>query len=109
MDFWERTKSCIKRLGTNQNEIARDIGVSTRTFRGWMSRLIMPNADQVFMLARVLKVDPEWLVFGTYRRSGNPSVDLPTGLHQQVAAKLSELNESQLKTINALIDEFKKS
>jgi len=108
MDFWSRTKQRIKEIGCTQDSVAKTIGVSIRTFRGWLTRETMPNADQVLLIARALKVNPEWLVFGTEHKSGLQSIELPTTLHHQVAAKLSGLNESQLKIINLMIDEWKK-
>ncbi len=108
MDFWVRTKQQIKDQNTTQDIIAQIIGVNVRTFQGWMSREIMPNADQVLLIARALKVNPEWLVFGTEHKSDSPSLDLPTALHHKVAAKLSGLNESQLTMINMMIDELQK-
>ncbi len=109
MDFWVRTKQQIKDQNTTQDIVAQIIGVNVRTFQGWMSREIMPNADQVLLIARALKVNPEWLVFGIEHKSGLQSIELPTTLHHQVAAKLSGLTESQLKMINLIIDELQKS
>jgi len=108
MSFWERTKDRIKEINTTQDAIAQIIKVSPRTFRGWMSREIMPNADQVQLIARALKVDPEWLIFGTQHKNESRSIDLPTALHRQTAARLSGLTESQLKMINLMIDELQK-
>jgi len=104
MDFWDRTKERIKDLDLTQDILANKIGVSSRTFRGWMSRKIMPKADQVLLIASHLKVNPEWLVFGSLSRSGETNLILPSLMHYQIANQLTTLKESQLKMLKSLID-----
>lgn len=64
MDFWERLKLTIKKENTTQEWVSSQIGRSFRTFRGWMSRKIMPPADDVVKIAEALHTTTEYLVTG---------------------------------------------
>jgi transcriptional regulator with XRE-family HTH domain len=64
METWDRIKLLITKQGTTQEAVALAIGVSPRTFRGWMSRRIMFNADQAVRIAKVLGTTVEYLVDG---------------------------------------------
>ena len=65
MDVFDRIKFEVKRNNTTQDWVAGKIGVSERTFRGWLSRKIMPNADQACAIAKALGVTVEYLVTGS--------------------------------------------
>jgi transcriptional regulator with XRE-family HTH domain len=85
MDFWDRLKVEVKRNNTTQDWIAGKIGVSGRTFRGWVSRKIMPNADQAHALAQALGVTVEYLV------TGSDSTDPWVREHRDLVEKLKRI------------------
>jgi transcriptional regulator with XRE-family HTH domain len=64
MLIWERIQSLIVANRTTQESVADDIGESPRTFRGWIQRKIMPNADQVYSIAKRFNTSVEYLVAG---------------------------------------------
>ncbi len=64
MTFWDRLKNQIRKENTTQEWVAGQIDVSYRTFRGWVSRKIMPNADQAVAIAKALNTTVEYLVSG---------------------------------------------
>ncbi len=70
MDFWTRLKTLIKKENTTQEWVASKINVSYRTFNGWISRKIIPNADQAVSIAKVLGTTVEYLVTGDIDDSG---------------------------------------
>ncbi len=45
------------------------MNVSYRTFNGWVTRKIMPNADQAVAIAEALDITVEYLVTGSLRKA----------------------------------------
>lgn len=68
MDFWDRTKREIKKQHTTQEWVATKAKINIPTFRGWITRRIMPNADQAVAIAEALDVSVEYLVTGHDRK-----------------------------------------
>jgi hypothetical protein len=64
MSFWENLKERISAEGTTQEWVSGKVGVHPVTFRRWVSKQIMPNADQAVIIARSLKTTVEYLVDG---------------------------------------------
>lgn len=64
MEFWNRVKDEIARQNTTQEWVAKKTNSNYRTFRGWVSREIMPNADQAVAIADALGTSVEYLVTG---------------------------------------------
>lgn len=69
MDFWARVKARIKAENTTQGWIAGKIGVQGDSFRRWMSKRIMPGADAVATMAKLLDTTVEELVEGDSGRA----------------------------------------
>ena len=92
MSFWTRLKERIKSEKTTQEWVATKIGVSHRTFRGWLSREIMPNADQVIAIARLLGTTPEFLVTGQDPEGTSPEL-------RAIVNKIKRLPKEQQKVI----------
>ncbi len=106
MTFWERLKNKIKEENTTQEWVANQIDVSYRTFRGWISRKIMPNADQAVLIAQILHTSVEYLVTGKHDDTFVPErlKDLVV-----IAAELPDNRiDDLLKIATAWVDESEK-
>jgi transcriptional regulator with XRE-family HTH domain len=96
----ERIKTARDALGMTQAELADACGISDKSVSAWeKSRSMSVAAPHLFKLARVLKVDPEWISTG----EGGP---LDT--QGQILAKLHDLPEEQKVAFLALLDTFTK-
>ena len=62
--FWNRVRTLIKLKAATQGQAAEACGVPYNTFRGWMSKCIIPPMDAAFNLALYLGVSVEFLVSG---------------------------------------------
>jgi transcriptional regulator with XRE-family HTH domain len=62
--FWGRVKTLIKKKGVTQSEAAKACGIPPETFRGWMSKHIIPTVFSAYDIARYLGVSLEYLVQG---------------------------------------------
>jgi len=97
-DYWGRLKNEIKKQNTTQEWVAGQIGVSYRTFRGWMYRKIMPNADQVVAIAEALDTTVEYLVTGK-----NPDTWQPPRRYADIVEGLEMLDNRDLETVRAMV------
>lgn len=90
MQFWERVKAEIKEQNTTQGWIAGQIPVPADLFRRWISKNIMPNADQAVAIAKALGTSVEALVTGmetpSEMRTGIPALRaiLVSGIPEQL-------------------------
>jgi len=64
MEFWERVKILVIKQNTKLSWVAETCGFNTRTFQGWITKEIMPNADQAYKIAKVLDTSVEYLITG---------------------------------------------
>ena len=62
--FWMRVKCLLKQKGITQAAAAKACGISFYTFRGWMSKGVIPVVSEAYILARYLGVSVEYLVSG---------------------------------------------
>jgi len=62
--FWKRVKVLIKEKEITQEVAAEACSRSLNTFRGWMSKGIIPPLEDAHELARFLGVSLEYLVSG---------------------------------------------
>jgi transcriptional regulator with XRE-family HTH domain len=106
--FWDRLKARIQTQNTTQEWVANIIGVPFGTFRKWMSRKTMPNADQAYSIAKTLDTTVEWLVGGEeglqYLR-GRPELS-PVRMSDssiKLANDISKLSDSDREELEALI------
>ena len=65
--FWKRVKLLLKEKGVTQAAAAKACGWSLNTFRGWMSKDIIPPLEDAFELAQFLNVSLEFLITGRKR------------------------------------------
>ena len=63
-DFWIRVKRLIKAHKMSQKAFAQYIGISIKTFTGWIYRNCIPDASRACVIAQSLGVTVEYLVMG---------------------------------------------
>lgn len=62
--FSERLSSLINRLDLNDAELSRRSGLPKNTISRYRNAESLPDASHLFSVARVLDVNPEWLITG---------------------------------------------
>jgi len=62
--FWKRVRTLLKKKKLTQAAAARACGRPLPTFKGWMSKNILPSLDSAFDLAKFLDVNLEYLITG---------------------------------------------
>ncbi len=60
----ERVTGARESIGLTTAQLARRVGVRTRTLASWEAGRSVPRANRLFMLAGVLDVTPAWLIGG---------------------------------------------
>ncbi|MDR1574396.1 MAG: helix-turn-helix domain-containing protein [Treponema sp.] len=63
-DFWSRVRFQKKKNKTTQRAIAKAIGISYNTFRGWIYKDIFPSVYDAYYIAKALDVTVEYLLTG---------------------------------------------
>ena len=56
MDFWKNVKKKIKDNKFTQDDVADKLGMSKRTFKGWISKNILPDVETAFKISEILNV-----------------------------------------------------
>jgi len=64
MDFWERLKILIKSQKTTQDWLAQKINIHPVSVSRWISKKIMPRADEAYKIAKALGTSVEYLLTG---------------------------------------------
>ena len=62
--FWKRVKLLLKERNLTQAAAAKVCGRSLYTFKGWMSKNIIPPLDNAYDLAQLLGISLEYLITG---------------------------------------------
>ena len=62
--FWTNVNNLIKTQKTTQENICKDTGISLNTLRGWISKNILPRADEAVSIAKSLHTTVEYLITG---------------------------------------------
>jgi transcriptional regulator with XRE-family HTH domain len=109
MEFWKNTKLYIKSQNTTQEWVARQAGISLNTFKGWISKQIMPNADQAVAIAKALGTTVESLVGGSGRVTADflisePQVQYMPGRIREIVNDLQVLPDDQLQVVGLQIN-----
>lgn len=85
-------------------QLARRLGVKSKTMNSWEADRSEPRANRLMMLAGVLSVSPTWLLDG----SGDDPARLGSALHL-ITGQLEKLKQQQLQineTISAIEGEI---
>jgi hypothetical protein len=65
LQFWDNVNNLIKHQRTTQEWVASHTRIKYQTLRGWITKDILPRADEAIMIARVLGTTAEYLYDGT--------------------------------------------
>jgi transcriptional regulator with XRE-family HTH domain len=109
----ERLASAREAAGLSSAQLARRLGVQTRTLTGWENGRSEPRANRLFMLAGVLDVTPAWLIGGegTVPPGGRDEITLLQGelkrlrSHHEETGRLIERIEDNLDALARKIDQ----
>ena len=89
--FWARAKALMRQKGVTQVVTAEACGIPFFTFRGWMSKGIIPILSDAYNLAQYLGVSLEFLINGR-------GTDEASQVTEEVLAMLKNAGE-KLKTV----------
>ncbi len=62
--FWNNVNALIKTRKMTQDNLCSQTGISLNTLRGWVSKNILPRADEAVAIAQSLGTTVEYLVTG---------------------------------------------
>lgn len=62
--FWTNVNNLIKAQKLTQEEVCKTSGISIYTLRGWISKNVLPRADEAVLIAQSLNTTVEFLVTG---------------------------------------------
>ena len=88
--FWNRIKTMIKQKKTTQEMAAIACGISFNTWKGWVSKGILPGIEQCSFIAKFLDVSLDYLVMGKERNTA-ARIDEIRGLLQKIDNKLCRM------------------
>lgn len=72
--FADRLKRARERMGLNQSELARRVGVKPQSVQQWETGQNLPaGKDRYEALGRALNVSPQWLEYG--EKAMGPAID----------------------------------
>jgi DNA-binding XRE family transcriptional regulator len=104
MQFWQRVRTAIKNNNTTQEWVSSKIPVSLNTFKGWIAKEIMPNADQALAIAKVLNLTVEELVDGDAGRSYVFDWAAQHGGNFQAPPRISDLVDALMQAPDEALD-----
>lgn len=98
--FGDRVAGAREAAGLTQPELARRLGVKTKTLRDWENDISEPRANKLQMLSGLLSVSLMWLLNGEGEGIAAPLADAAatTALHEvlgEVKTLQDELNRAQ--------------
>lgn len=76
--FSSRLRKARKDNGLTQENVARNLDITTHTYQNWEREVSVPKIDIIIKLASVLDVTLEWLLTGENRGLIREIKDLPT-------------------------------
>ena len=115
--FAERITKIFEDYGKTQNEFARHVGISEKTFRNYRDGVTLPSIPELALISKAFNVNCDWLVMGEgpqYRDQPTPSTNVNDtsvnilGFQRKsqssgdVNAQLIELLSQMQRTIDSL-------
>lgn len=93
--FGDRVYAARETVGLSQDELAKRLGVKSKTARAWEEDLAEPRANKLQMLAGILNVSVMWLLTGEGDGVSAPATnsDMPS----DGAGILADLRSSKLE------------
>ncbi len=92
--FSDRLFTLLSKNGITQTELCRKTGLSPTTISSWKSRGSIPRADDALLMADMLGVPIEYLVYGSAKRQ-------PT-----ISDRIYKLEKKQLEIVDAVVTAF---
>ena len=81
MNFETRMKQRMDALGIKAAQVAKEAGAGKGSVSQWVNGISKPSGTKLLELCRVLKCQPDWLVFGV-----DDPIDLPDFLRREADA-----------------------
>jgi len=97
IDFWERVNETIRQQKTTQEWVANKAGLNYQTLRGWVTKGMLPRADDAEAIAQALRTSVDYLI------TGKDSLGFSSPI-REIAQSLSELSGEDIEEIKAIID-----
>lgn len=104
MEFWLRVKDIIKQQNTTQEWVAKESGVSFRTFQGWISKNRLPDIAEAIAIAKALQSSVEYLATGTEPKMQHKRIEI-----QRVIDLLEPLDREQALLVEGAVRQFVKT
>lgn len=103
--FGDRMAGAREALGLSQADLARKLGVKSKTILAWEEDLAEPRANRLQMMAGVMNVSIMWLLTGEGDGLDGPqaSAEMPADLRQALAdmralrAEMKQLTEKMAR------------
>ena len=99
----DRIVQARERAGLSTAQLARRLGVKTRTLSSWEKNATEPRSNRLMMLAGSLNVSPLWLLNGTDEYAPNEEVADLSEMRERVAS-LQRVIESLSAMVSDLSD-----
>ena len=87
--FGDRVAGAREAAGLSQDELARRLGIRSKTLQGWEEDLSEPRANKLQMLAGVIGVSLKWLMTGQGEGPSPPTAEIG----EDALALLAELRQ----------------
>ena len=62
--LWKNVDKCREQIGLTLNDICLRTGIKIDKIKNWRTRLTIPQADELFLVAEALDVSMEYLLTG---------------------------------------------
>ena len=118
--FAERITKIFEDYGKTQNEFAKYVGISEKTFRNYRDGVTLPSIPELSLISKAFDINCDWLVMGEgpqYRDQVTPSTNVNDtnvnilGFQRRsqssgdVNAQLVEQLAQMQKTIDSLLEQ----
>lgn len=77
--FAERITKIFEDYGKTQNEFAKYVGISEKTFRNYRDGVTLPSIPELSLISKAFDINCDWLVMGEgpqYRDHATPSTNV---------------------------------
>jgi len=106
-----RIKMARERVGLNQSEVSRRMGLSRQSIQNWERGVAMPKQSRIIDLAEVLQVDERWLLSGEGMDEWEDEElgRLLTHAQRQLLLQFDDLSSDNKLLLQELADTLKRS